>query len=73
MSNRHQEVAEKAVGAFKELLSQKALEQISDRQFDELVLIIREALSKELESAIEIAEDRVKRLRTQRERPELEL
>ncbi|QBQ54142.1 hypothetical protein [Nitrosococcus wardiae] len=73
MANRHQEVAEKVVEAFKELLSEQAREQISDRQFDELALIVREALSEELENAVEIAEDMVKRLRAQVERPELEL
>ncbi|ADE13550.1 hypothetical protein Nhal_0355 [Nitrosococcus halophilus Nc 4] len=73
MTNRHQEIAEKAVEAFKELLSEQARQQISDRQFDELALIIREALSEELENAVEIAEDMVKRLRAQVERPELEL
>ena len=73
MSNRHQELAEKAVEVFKSKLSEQARQDISDAQFEELTNIIKEALSQELGTAVNLVEELAKNLRTEVERPELEL
>lgn len=48
-------------------------QQITDSQFNTLRLMIKEALGEELAEAIERMEEVIKQLRTETERPELEI
>lgn len=73
MVDRHQQLAHKVVEAFKALLSQNARQQISETELNELALMIREALSEELESAAASVEELARTLRTNIDRPELGL
>ncbi len=73
MTDRHQELAERVVATFKQTLSEAALQNISDARFEDLALMIREAIAEELDEAATIVEDAAKRLRRQVERPNLEL
>lgn len=73
MADRHQQLADKVVEAFKALLSENARQQISDRELNELTLMIREALSEELESAAASVEELARTLRAKIDRPELGL
>lgn len=73
MVDRHQQLAHKVVEAFKALLSENARQQISETELNELALMIREALSEELESAAASVEELARTLRTNIDRPELGL
>ena len=50
MTERHIKLAERVVDTFKTTLNPAALEQISDAQFEDLKMMIREAISEELGS-----------------------
>lgn len=73
MADRHYELAEKVVETFKSSLSETAREQISDSQFGELALMIREAISEELETATDLIEEVARKLREGVEKPDLGL
>lgn len=73
MTNRHDELAQKVVQAFKAKLPEQVLSEISEAQFDELAAMVREAISEELRSAAEVVEQAARRLREGVERPELGL
>jgi hypothetical protein len=73
MADRHQELAQKVVNTFKQSLSDQARDQITDAQFNELVLMIREAISEELKDAAELIDGIAKRLRSQTDDQELGL
>ena len=73
MPNRHQALADRVLDAFKDILSEAVREQITESQYTELSLMIQEALSEELENAINRVEEVVKNLRTEVEKPELGL
>lgn len=71
MSNRHQERAQQVIASFKELLDEPALKAISDAQFKELELLVREAIADELHNAAEQVEDLAHRMRAEVELPNL--
>lgn len=73
MSERHQELAEKVVSAFKERLSEHARGQITDAQFEDLSLMIREVIAVELEGAANLMDEVLKKLRADIEKPDLGL
>lgn len=73
MTDRHYELAAKVVEAFKSGLSGTAREQISDSQFGQLTIMIREAISEELETAADLIEEVAKKLREGVEKPDLGL
>ena len=73
MQNRHQALADRVLDAFKDILNEAVREQITESQYTELSLMIQEALSEELEHAINRVEEVVKNLRTEVEKPELGL
>ena len=73
MVDRHQQLAQKVVEAFRARLSEDARQQISQTALDELALMIREALSEELESAAASVEELARTLRANIDKPELGL
>ena len=73
MADRHQELAQKVVNTFKQSLSDQVREQITDAQFNELALMIREAISEELKEAAELIDAIAKKLRSQTDDQELGL
>ena len=73
MADRHQELAQKVVNTFKQSLSDQVREQITDAQFNELALMIREAISEELKEAAELMDAIAKKLRSQTDDQELGL
>jgi hypothetical protein len=73
LANRHQELAQKVVNTFKQGLSDQVRDQITDAQLNELVLMIREAISEELKDAAELIDGIAKRLRSQTDDQELGL
>lgn len=73
MSDRHRERAENVVRTFKGTLSQAALSDISDAQFEDLALMVREAIAEELDAAANIVEEAARRLRREVEKRDLGL
>lgn len=73
MVNRHQARAQQVVASFKAALDKPVLEAISKAQFEELELLVREALSEELHTAAEQVEELAQRLRAEVELPNLGL
>jgi hypothetical protein len=73
MADRHIELSQKVVDAFKGTLSDAAREQIGDARFAQLSRMISEALSEELETAVVAVEAVVKQLRAEVDKPELGL
>jgi len=73
MSDRHRKLAEDVVRTFKDTLSQSALSDISDAQFEDLALMVREAIAEELDAAATIVEEAARRLRREVEKRDLEL
>ena len=73
MTEETQELAEKVVATFKHNLSETAREQIRDADFNELALMIREAISEELSRATDMVEEVVRKLRSETDKPELGL
>lgn len=71
MINRHQERAQQVVASFKELIDEPALKAISDAQFKELELLVREAIADELHNAAEKVEELAHKLRAEVELPNL--
>jgi hypothetical protein len=71
MTNRHQQVAEKIVATFKQSLSENAAQQVSDAQFNTLILMIREAMGEEASFAAEQLEQVIRKLRAESEKPDL--
>lgn len=63
MTQRHQERARKVVDSFKALLDEKALEAIPASEFEQLSLIVQQALSEELHDAAEEVEALAHKLR----------
>lgn len=63
MNERHQERAQKVVESFRELLEQKALDAISDNEFEQLAIFVQEALADELHDAAEQVEELARKLR----------
>lgn len=73
MSTRNEELAGVVVDAFKEILSEKALQAISEKEFHELALIVREAFSLELSEAAEMVTEVANKLRGMTEPKDLGL
>jgi hypothetical protein len=73
MTDQHHARAVRVVQAFKESISEAALECISDAQLEKLTLMIGEAISEELSEAALMIEDVAKKLRSQTDRLELGL
>jgi hypothetical protein len=71
MVDRHHELAEKVVEAFRSNLSETTCRQISDSEFSQLVDMIREAISKELEAAIDLIEEVARTLREGVDKPDI--
>jgi hypothetical protein len=73
MTNRHEQLVEKVVDTFKSTLDQAALERISDAQFEDLKMMIREAISAELGIAANLVYEVARKIRHEVEKPEIEL
>ncbi len=73
MTEETQELAEKVVATFKHNLSETARKQIRDADFNELTLMIREAISEELAKATDMVEEVVRKLRSETDKPEIGL
>jgi hypothetical protein len=73
MIDRHRELANKVVASFKASLSESALKQITQAEFEQLVLMIREVIADELDAAAKQVEDVARRLRREADKPELGL
>ena len=73
MTNRHEVLAEKVVDTFQSRLTQAALERISDAQWEDLKMMIREAISAELGIAADLVLEVARKIRREVEKPELEL
>ena len=71
MTERHVHYAKKVVESFKELLPDAALKEITNGEFEELELMIQEALSDELHTATDQMDGLIRRLRSEIDRPEL--
>jgi len=65
--------AEKVVSAIKALLSDSARAHISDAQFEEMTIIVREAICDELNAAADLVEQVAKNLRDTAQESELGL
>ena len=65
--------AEKVVSAIKALLSDSARAHISDAQFEEMTIIVREAIGDELSAAADLVEQVAKKLRETAQESELGL
>ncbi len=64
MSVENNKMADKVVTAFKNILTDETKAHISDQEFHELNLMVREALSQHLSQAAEIVENTAKQLRS---------
>ena len=73
MTALNEQLPEKVVTAFKNILSDEARTHITDNEFHELAQIVHEALSRELSEAAEMVDDVVKRLRSMTDRRDLDL
>ena len=73
MTNRHEALAERVVDTFQNRLTQAALERISDAQWQDLKMMIREAISAELGVAADLVHEVARTIRREVEKPELEL
>jgi hypothetical protein len=71
MTEETEELAEKVVATFKHNLSEAAREQIREADFNELALMIREAISEELSRATDMVEEVVRKLRSETDKPEI--
>jgi hypothetical protein len=73
MSNRHHQRADKVVTEFKDIIGESACKQISDAHFQDLTLLIRDAISDELLAAAELVEKLAQHLRSETDILELGL
>lgn len=73
MTINNNQLAEKVVAAFKSVLNDEAKDKISDKEFHELNLIVREALSQQLSQAAEQVEDTAKKLKSMTDHQDIEL
>lgn len=64
MTTKNDQLADKVVIAFKNILSEEAKSHISDKEFHELSLIVREALSQQLSQTADIIDDVSRQLRS---------
>lgn len=73
MNTHNEQLAQKVVEAFRQVLSADARAHISEREFQELAQIVQEALSLEMAEAVEMVDELEKRLKERAERRQLEL
>lgn len=73
MSNRYHQRADEVVTAFKDIIGESACKQISDAHFQDLTLLIRDAISDELLAAAELVEKLARHLRSETDILELGL
>jgi len=73
MSNRHHQHAYEVVAAFKDIIGESTCKQISDAHFQDLTLLIRDAISDELLAAAELVEKLAQHLRSETDILELGL
>ena len=71
MTNRHQQRAEKIVTTFKQSLSESVVQQITDAQFNSLILMIKESMGEEAGFAADELEQVIRKLRAESEKPDL--
>ena len=71
MTNETEAAAIKVVAAFKQNLGVELEKQIGRAQFDDLAIMIREALSAQLAETTKMVEDLVRELRAKTDRPQL--
>jgi len=65
--------AQEVVQQFKDLLGDEARAALSDYELEQLAGLIREAIAEELEAAADLVEMSVDEIRSEVERPEIEL
>ena len=73
MTDNHQERAQRVVRAFKTMLEDRALEHITNAQFEDLALMIQKLVTEELEGAVAVVEDALNRVRGGIAKPDLGL
>lgn len=73
MTNRHQEIAETLVEAFRETLSTEARDHVTEAKLDGLKEMIAETMSKELEEVVRRISEVIEELRSEIGKPDLGL
>lgn len=73
MTNRHHLRADKVVAEFKEILGEEASAHISDAHFQDLILLVRDAITDELLDAAERMEKIIREIRGETDLHELGL
>lgn len=63
MTNRHHERADKLVAEFKEIIGETSCSQLSDAHFQDLVLLVRDAITDELLAVTERMENVIREIR----------
>jgi hypothetical protein len=64
MANRHHQRADKVVAEFKEIIGEAACAGISNAHFEDLALLIRDAITDELLEAAELIEIVARKIRS---------
>ena len=73
MANRHHQRADKVVAEFKEIIGEAACSRIPDSNFQDLTLLIRDAITDELLAAAELIETVARKIRSETDLNELGL
>ena len=73
MSIENNQLADKVVTAFKSILNDETKSSISDKEFHELNLIVREALSQQLSQTADIIDEVSKQLRSMTDHQDIDL
>ncbi len=73
MTNRHHQRADKVVTEFKEILGEAKCAQISDTDFEDLTLLIRDVITDELLAAAELIEKVAQHIRSESDLHEIGL
>lgn len=73
MTNRHHLRADKVVAEFKEILGEETCAHISDAHFQDLILLVRDAITDELLDAAERMEKIIREIRGETDLNELGL
>lgn len=73
MNFHNEQLADKVIAAFKEVLSEQSRAQLTDAEYNALAQIVRAALSRELTDAVEMIDQVAKRLRAMTEHQDIDL
>jgi len=73
MSIENNHLADRAITAFKSILSDDAKSHLSDKEFHELTLIVREALSQQLSHTADVVDDLSRQLRSMIDHQDIDL